>query len=264
MAEAPQESPANRPPRRRRSPRRPLAPVPAAGEEVSDVVPQPPVMAEAPAARRRAPLPRRVTEEAAPPSVAPNNGMHEEAPPTVAPSAVPVEEPKPAPDGSIRVGITVPRGWARRVSAKLIQAVVDRALELEAWPGPATLDVVMVRDEEMREINATRRGIDEGTDVLSFPLVQVKPGGGVTEEFFVLPPDSAPHLGDVVISIDRVDAQAKEAGHSPQRELAYLTVHGVLHILGYDHENDQDRRQMRKREEEVLSALGLTRPEAEA
>lgn len=159
----------------------------------------------------------------------------------------------------VEVAVTVPRGWARKINAKLIRSVVERALETEGWKEPGTLEVLMLRDEEIREVNATRRGIDEGTDVLSFPMMQLKPGAEVTEEFFVLPPESRPHLGDVLLSVDRIEVQAKEAGHSTERELAYLTVHGVLHILGYDHEIERDRRAMRTREEDVLASLGLRR-----
>ena len=164
-----------------------------------------------------------------------------------------------APASLITVNIGVPRGLSRRVNSKLIDRVVQAALQREGWQTPAVLDVHIVDDEEMREVNATRRGIDEATDVLSFPLIESKPGQGVTEDFFVLPPDEAQHLGEILIAFPRVETQADEAGHSRERELAFLTAHGVLHILGYDHENDNDRRQMRRREEEVLGELGLSR-----
>lgn len=159
----------------------------------------------------------------------------------------------------ITVNIGVPRGLGRRVNSKLIDRVVRAAMAREGWQTPAVLEVHIVDDEEMREVNATRRGIDEPTDVLSFPLVESKPGQGVTEDFFVLPPDEVQHLGEILISFPRAETQADEAGHSRERELAFLTAHGVLHILGYDHENDEERRQMRRREEEVLGELGLSR-----
>jgi probable rRNA maturation factor len=159
----------------------------------------------------------------------------------------------------VAVDVTIPRGYARRISAKLVRQVVEKALEKEGWEQPATVDVLLVTDEEMQEINATRRGIDEATDVLSFPTLDLKPGEGITQDFFVLPPDAKQHLGDVVISVLRVESQAEEAGHSRERELAFLTVHGILHILGYDHDTDDRRRQMRRREEEILGELGLRR-----
>jgi probable rRNA maturation factor len=163
---------------------------------------------------------------------------------------------------SVTVNVTIPRGYARRISAKLVRQVVEKALEKEGWQQPVTADVLLVTDEEIQEINATRRGIDEATDVLSFPTLDLKPGEGLTQDFFVLPPDTKPHLGDVVISVLRVESQAEEAGHSRERELAFLTVHGILHVLGYDHDTDDRRRQMRRREEEILGELGLRRNES--
>jgi probable rRNA maturation factor len=153
----------------------------------------------------------------------------------------------------------VPRGLGRRVDKALIQRVTRLALERDRWEKPATLDVHIVDDDEMREINGSRRGVEEVTDVLSFPLFELEPGAGIRQDFFVLPPDEQVHIGDVVISFPRVAAQAEEAGHSPEREIAFLTVHGVLHLLGYDHETVPDRRRMRRREEEVLAEMGLRR-----
>ncbi|MPZ14537.1 MAG: rRNA maturation RNase YbeY [Chloroflexi bacterium] len=153
----------------------------------------------------------------------------------------------------------VPRGLGRKVNTKLIQQVVRRALERDGWSRPASLDLLIVHDDEIHDINATRRGVDEITDVLSFPLLELRPGEGLAHDFFILPPDVVPHLGDVVISYDRLEAQVEAAGHSRERELAYLTVHAVLHILGYDHDTDQRRRTMRRKEEEVLGGLGLRR-----
>jgi probable rRNA maturation factor len=89
--------------------------------------------------------------------------------------------------------------------------------------------------------------------VLSFPL---RDEDGVR---FIEPPDQPLHLGDVVVSQPRAEEQAREYGHSIEREIAYLVAHGVLHVLGYDHEQDADRRRMRQHEEEVLRPLGFTR-----
>jgi probable rRNA maturation factor len=102
-------------------------------------------------------------------------------------------------------------------------------------------------------LNRAHRQIDRATDVLSFPLQPVESGD------FVLPPGAPLHLGDVVVSYPRAVAQADEYGHSVPRELAYLVAHGVLHILGYDHEDAADQRRMRQREEEVLQPRGFIR-----
>jgi len=159
----------------------------------------------------------------------------------------------------ISVNVVVPRGLGRRVNSRLIQQATLLALKREGWKQPASLDVLIVDDAEMREINVTRRGIDEATDVLSFPMLELRPESGLAEDFFVLPPETEVHLGDIVISFARVESQADEAGHSRERELAFLTVHAVLHILGYDHDTEAKRRHMRHREEEVLVELGLRR-----
>jgi probable rRNA maturation factor len=158
----------------------------------------------------------------------------------------------------VEINVNVPRGLGKRIDSKLIQRAAQGALQRDGWQRAATLDVHIVTDDEMREVNATRRGIDEATDVLSFPLMEVQPGG-VAHDFFVLPPETPENLGEVVISYERVENQADEAGHSREREWAFLTVHAVLHILGYDHDTDEKRRVMRRKEEEVLGELGLRR-----
>ena len=174
-------------------------------------------------------------------------------------SASPQPSRKRATSSPVTVNVAVPRGLGRRVDKSLIQRVTQLALERDRWERPATLDIHIVDDEAMRQINASRLGVDEPTDVLSFPMLELGPGEGLRQDFFVLPPDAVMHLGDVVISFPRVEAQAQEAGHSTERELAFLTVHGVLHILGYDHVTLGQRRRMRSREEEVLGELGLRR-----
>lgn len=131
----------------------------------------------------------------------------------------------------------------------LIRAMVRRTLETENLDGQYQLSVTVVDDARSRELNATHRGIDSATDVLSFPLVT---DDGAS---FVLPPGEATHLGDIVISFHRAIEQARDYGHSPKREIGYLAVHGTLHLLGYDHEDDEDRMLMRTREEEVLADL---------
>jgi probable rRNA maturation factor len=131
--------------------------------------------------------------------------------------------------------------------AALIRTIVARELP----PGDYHLDLHLVSDHTIRHLNAEHRGKDVHTDVLSFPLLG--------QDRFVLPPGEPVALGDVVVSLERALAQAHEFGHSTDRELAYLVAHGVLHILGYDHEADDERRLMRQREEEALAPHGFTR-----
>jgi probable rRNA maturation factor len=130
---------------------------------------------------------------------------------------------------------------------ELVRFIVARELP----PGDYHLGLHLVSDQTIRRLNAEHRGKDTPTDVLSFPLLG--------HDQFVLPPGEPVALGDVVVSLARAVAQAHEFGHSTDRELAYLVAHGVLHILGYDHEADDDRRAMRQREEEALAPHGFTR-----
>ena len=114
--------------------------------------------------------------------------------------------------------------------------------------GDAWLSVQVVDDEAIRVLNRDFRALDRPTDVLSFPM----------EEGRRLPPSDG-FLGDIVISLDKALAQAMEYGHSPVRELSFLTVHGVLHLLGYDHMESEDAAKMYSRQEEILEKMGVLR-----
>ncbi len=134
-----------------------------------------------------------------------------------------------------------------------LEELVTELVRHELPSGSYSISVHLVGDDAMRTLNRDHRDIDQTTDVLSFPLHD--PNG----MRFVLPPEHAVNLGDVVVSWPRVQAQAEEFGHAPRRELAYLIAHGVLHVLGYDHQVEADRQRMRAREEEALAELGYAR-----
>ena len=134
-----------------------------------------------------------------------------------------------------------------------IEALVRSLVEPELNRSDYSITVHLVSDEAIRALNHEHRGKDVHTDVLSFPLHD--PNG----MRFVLPPGEPVNIGDVVVSYPRARAQSADFGHSLERELAYLVAHGVLHVLGYDHEEEADRKRMRRREEEALSPLGFTR-----
>jgi len=152
----------------------------------------------------------------------------------------------------------------RRELEAFLGRVVARALSEEGLKD-AEVSVVVTGDEEIRALNREYRGIDEPTDVLSFPLAE--PGENASETAPFEPAERAGgegglsgppvHLGDIVISLERARLQAEEYGHSFLRELGFLAVHGALHLLGYDHETEEERRLMRGREEAVLALLGL-------
>ena len=118
----------------------------------------------------------------------------------------------------------------------------------------AEVSVTFVDDEGIRELNKKFRNMDKPTDVLSFPLLDYE--GESEEPFF----DELSHnLGDIVISLERAMAQANEFGHSFEREVAFLTAHSMLHLLGYDHElSEEDDADMRKRQSDIMEILGLS------
>lgn len=122
--------------------------------------------------------------------------------------------------------------------------------------------VVFVTNKEIKIINKERRNVDEVTDVLSFPLLNLENGTKITKEAFVSDYDSATktiNLGDIFISLDKAIKQAEEYGHGVEREVSYLFVHGLLHLLGFDHETETEKRQMRAIEELVLKKCKLVR-----
>ncbi len=141
---------------------------------------------------------------------------------------------------------------------KTMEKAASKAVELEGLPDLACqLSVTFVGLDEIHELNRDYRGVDRPTDVLSFPQFDPEDIAFYREE-----PDEVPEelmLGDVVICREKAEEQAKEFGHSFERELIYLFTHSVLHLLGYDHEEDDDKKVMRAREEEIMDWLGIPR-----
>ena len=140
-----------------------------------------------------------------------------------------------------------------------IRRVIRTALAAEGVTFPCEIDVLLTHDAGIHQINLDMRQVDRATDVLSFPEFDLTPGQLPGEED-ADPGTGLVPLGDMVISMEHVAAQAKEYGHSNRRELAYLVVHSVLHLLGYDHMDEgAQKAQMRGREEAIMSQLGLER-----
>lgn len=117
------------------------------------------------------------------------------------------------------------------------------------------ITIFITDSQEIREINREHRGIDRETDVLSFPLWDRRSG----EEPFINPETNNIMLGDIIICLPKLKEQAEEYNHSEKREGAYLCIHGVLHLLGYDHIEEDDKKEMRLKEEELLTNLNITR-----
>ena len=135
----------------------------------------------------------------------------------------------------------------------LIRAAVEATLDYEQYGNPVEVSVTFTDNEKIRALNQKFRGVDRATDVLSFPLFDYT---GEQEE----PPvdEFVGMLGDVVISLEQAKKQAEEYGHGFEREAAFLTVHSMLHLLGYDHETgEEDEADMRRRQSEILERMGL-------
>jgi probable rRNA maturation factor len=142
--------------------------------------------------------------------------------------------------------------------------VINEALDYENCPYEVTVDVLITDNEGIHEMNREHRGIDRPTDVLSFPNVDYESPADFSniedrEEDYFDPESGELCLGDIVISVDKVFEQAKEYGHSPMREYAFLIAHSMLHLLGYDHMEPSEAAVMEAKQEEILTRLGITR-----
>ena len=136
----------------------------------------------------------------------------------------------------------------------LVRAAIEATLDYEQYGNPVEVSVTFTDDAGIRKMNKKFRGIDRPTDVLSFPLFDYS---GESEE----PPvdEFMGMLGDIVLSLETAKRQAAEYGHSFEREAAFLCVHSMLHLLGYDHETgDEDEADMRRRQTEILDGMGLS------
>ncbi|SPF32620.1 Endoribonuclease YbeY [Candidatus Desulfosporosinus infrequens] len=140
----------------------------------------------------------------------------------------------------------------REPLATMLSQAIKEAIRIAGGPEEAEVSLMLVDDQRIHALNLEYRGVDRPTDVLSFALQEES-----EEE-----PDSDYEddmLGDIVISAERAREQAAEYGHSFEREIVYLAVHGTLHLLGYDHEEEKDKQEMRSKEEEVMARAGLER-----
>lgn len=138
-----------------------------------------------------------------------------------------------------------------------LKQLVELSLVAGNAGADAELGLFVTDDDTVRSLNREYRGVDEATDVLSFALTEVKVGEGLPP--FVMPPDGVLHLGEVVVSYPRAEKQASEHGCELNEELAWLVVHGVLHLVGYDHDEPKRGEEMRSVEKRILSGIGLTK-----
>ena len=146
---------------------------------------------------------------------------------------------------------------------EVIRTVIDQAIESEGCPYDYQVSVILTDDAGIREVNLAERNIDRATDVLSFPMAYYETPAdfdSLEQQDDVFDPETGEYLlGDIMISADHVRGQAESYGHSEKRELAFLTAHSMLHLMGYDHETDAERLVMEEKQEAILNELGITR-----
>ena len=147
---------------------------------------------------------------------------------------------------------------------EVIKSVISKTLETENCPYETEVNVLLTGNEEIHEANKEFRGIDRPTDVLSFPMVDYDFPSDFSyveenPESYINPETDELLLGDIMISVDKVYEQANEYGHSREREFAFFIAHSMLHLLGYDHIEEEDKAVMRRREEEILSKFNYIR-----
>ena len=147
---------------------------------------------------------------------------------------------------------------------EVIKSVISKTLETENCPYETEVNVLLTGNEEIHEANKEFRGIDRPTDVLSFPMVDYEFPSDFScvdenPASYIKPETDELLLGDIMISVDKVYEQANEYGHSREREFAFLIAHSMLHLLGYDHIDEEERKVMEEKQEAILDALGITR-----
>jgi probable rRNA maturation factor len=147
-----------------------------------------------------------------------------------------------------QIGIHVEEEFWGLVNGVWVKKIVRQILKAEGIVPPYEVSLVFTDSETVKQLNRDYRGVDEPTDVLAFYILPQKEA----DSSFVLPPDGVTRLGEVIISYPQTVEQAREQGHSPEKELALLIIHGILHLLGYDHEEPEEEAKMREREKELL------------
>ena len=153
----------------------------------------------------------------------------------------------------MRLVIRVDRDFQERIDKRWLRRLVKESLRAHSLEAQVELSLLVTDDATVRELNKTYRGKDKATDVLSFALEADRRGGAAAG--FVMPPGEMVHLGEVIVSYPKAVEQAAERLHPVEDELALLVVHGVLHLLGYDHDKPGREREMRSLEHRVLSAV---------
>jgi len=155
----------------------------------------------------------------------------------------------------MEINVLIEAGLEECPESDWLQSVTGQVLSAEHVASEVELGLVITTQEKIKELNRIYRSRDEVTDVLSFSMTPDVNQVGTELPPFVTPPDGVLHLGEVIISYPQAVLQAKERQHSTKKEIAILIIHGVLHLLGYDHEESEPERRMRAREREILARI---------
>ncbi len=153
----------------------------------------------------------------------------------------------------MEIDVLVDEGLEERLEASWLEGVAEKVLVAQGVDSKAELGLVIVGQEKVRQLNLSYLGKDEPTDVLAFSMLPEQSRGDFAP--FVAPPDGIKHLGEVIIAYYQAVIQAEEHQHSVKKEIAILIIHGVLHLLGYEHDKPELEREMRAREAEILSHI---------
>ncbi len=155
----------------------------------------------------------------------------------------------------MEIDVLVDEGLEECLEVRWLEGVAEKVLIAQGVDSIAEFGLVIAGQEKVRQLNLSYLGKDEPTDVLAFSMLPEQPRGDLAP--FVAPPDGIKHLGEVIIAYPQAVIQAEEHQHSVKKEIAILIIHGVLHVLGYDHDKPELEREMRARETEILSYTGV-------
>ncbi|MFC2002418.1 rRNA maturation RNase YbeY [Chloroflexota bacterium] len=155
----------------------------------------------------------------------------------------------------MEINVLVDRAFEGYLEASWLQSIAEQVLISQGASSNAELGLVVTSQEKVQELNRNYLGWDEPTDVLAFYMIPAAEETKADLPPFITPPDGLLHLGEVIISYPQAVKQAEERQHSARKEMAILIIHGVLHLLGYDHEEPEQQRQMSAREAESLSSI---------
>ena len=153
----------------------------------------------------------------------------------------------------MEINVLVDEGLKECPEAGWLESVAKKVLITQNVDSKTEIDLAIVSQERISQLNFSYLGKDEPTDVMAFSMLPEQPDGEIAP--FVLPPDGIKRLGEVIVSYHQAVIQAEERRHSTKREIAILIIHGVLHLLGYDHDKLEPAHQMRVRETEVLNCI---------